>query len=161
MQYTCSYLFMSHVQSVMAYIWYITFAYNVLSIKIRVNVNTHGYMYIYVMWQNKSEQRMDEHDLGHLVFLIDTETWGSFTSYMGVQWTLHCSTCVHFNEIWKTLPTQWRCEIVLFLFFHVRNVPDSIYRILLIRSHETPFDTRLNASSNLYGSCIFLQLDMI
>ena len=29
---------------------------------------------------------MHEHDLGHF-FLIDTETWGSFTSYMGVQWT--------------------------------------------------------------------------
>ena len=37
------------------------------------------------------------------------------------------------------------------LFFHVRNVPGQyIYRILLFRSLETPFDTRLNASSNVY-----------
>ena len=41
---------------------------------------------------------MDDHDLG-LFYSHNTETWGSFTSYTGVQLTLHCSTCVHFNEI--------------------------------------------------------------
>ena len=113
MQYTCSYLFMSHVHGFMAYIWYITFAYNVSSIKIRVHVNTHGY--IYVMWQNKSEHRMDMHDLEHIFFiLIATETWGSFTSYMGVQYGPHIvqHACIC-HEIWKTLLTHLNCQIVL------------------------------------------------
>ena len=70
------------------------------------------------------------------------------------------------HALTKTLLTHWKCEIVLlnrhfYLFFHVHSVPDSINGILLIRSHETPFDTRLNASSNLYESCIVLQLDMM
>ena len=52
MQYTCSHFFNR------------TFAYYVLSITIRVQFNTHGH--VYVMWQNKSEQRMYEHDLGHI-----------------------------------------------------------------------------------------------
>ena len=33
----------------------------------KVNINT--YEYVYVMWQYKSEQLMDENDLGHIVFV--------------------------------------------------------------------------------------------
>ena len=74
----------------------ITFAYNVLSIKIRINIICR---YVYVIC-DKINQCMDEHDLGHLFsFHIYTETWGSFTSYMGV----HCSTCVNLRQNMKNV----------------------------------------------------------
>ena len=106
------YVTRTRFEGIYIYDAYLLHIYNVLSIKIRVNVNGH----VYVMWQNKSEQRMDEHNLGYLFSSHRCCNPGEALphTWEGVQLSLHCClTCINFNEIWKTLLTHWKCEIVI------------------------------------------------